>query len=165
MFETTLLNALHPELVQLDCLPTVANVPLTSDDWSETRHDPKHPVYGVFGLYPGSFEPQRSGALLAAAVDWLVKEAFYPRQITVFINSRLLRDLPFIRRVTQCHFPETLVHCHCNLKGHPDDQVRAVAIDLRKLNTLNDDSESQSADENANLNLWPRSRLVLWRKK
>ena len=75
VFETTLLYALHPELVQMDRLPSVANSPLTSDDWSETRHDPKHPVYGVFGPDPRGFEPQRADTLLAAAVDWLADQA------------------------------------------------------------------------------------------
>jgi creatinine amidohydrolase len=75
VFETTLLYALHPELVQMDRLPSVAQTPLTSDDWSETRHDPKHPVFGVFGPDPRGFEPQRAATLLAAAVDWLADQA------------------------------------------------------------------------------------------
>jgi creatinine amidohydrolase len=75
VFETTLLYALHPELVQMDRLPSVAQTPLTSDDWSETRHDPKHPVFGVFGPDPRGFEPQRAATLLAAAVNWLADQA------------------------------------------------------------------------------------------
>jgi creatinine amidohydrolase len=75
VFETTLLYALHPELVQMDRLPSVANAPITSDDWSETRHDPKHPVFGVFGPDPRSLEPQRAATLLATAVDWLADQA------------------------------------------------------------------------------------------
>jgi creatinine amidohydrolase len=75
VFETTLLYAMHPNLVQMDRLPLVAQAPLTSDDWSETRHDPKHPVFGVFGPDPRSFEPLRAATLLTAAVDWLAKQA------------------------------------------------------------------------------------------
>jgi creatinine amidohydrolase len=80
VFETTLLYALHPELVQMDQLPSLANAPLTSDDWSETRHDPQHPVFGVFGPDPRGFEPQRAAKLLAAAVDWLADKAAYSRK-------------------------------------------------------------------------------------
>jgi creatinine amidohydrolase len=75
VFETTLLYALHPELVQMDQLPSLAIAPLTSDDWSEARHDPQHPVFGVFGPDPRGFEPQRAAKLLAAAVDWLADKA------------------------------------------------------------------------------------------
>jgi creatinine amidohydrolase len=75
VFETTLLYALHPDLVQMDRLPSLANAPLTSDDWSEARHDPQHPVFGVFGPDPRSFEPQYAATLLAAAVDWLADRA------------------------------------------------------------------------------------------
>jgi creatinine amidohydrolase len=75
VFETTLLYAMHPNLVQMDRLPSLANVPLTSDDWAESRHNPKHPVFGVVGPDPRSFEPQRAATLLAAAVDWLVNQA------------------------------------------------------------------------------------------
>ncbi len=75
VFETTLLYALHPELVQMDRLPSLTIAPLTSDDWSETRHEPKHPVFGVFGPDPRGFEPQRAASLLAAAVDWLAVKA------------------------------------------------------------------------------------------
>jgi creatinine amidohydrolase len=57
VFETTLLHALHPQLVQLDRLPPLSQAPLTSDDWSESRHDPKHPVWGVFGPDPRGYDP------------------------------------------------------------------------------------------------------------
>jgi creatinine amidohydrolase len=80
VFETTLLYALHPELVQMDHLPSLANASLTSDDWSEARHDPQHPVFGVFGPDPRSFEPHRAAKLLAAAVDWLADKATYSRK-------------------------------------------------------------------------------------
>jgi creatinine amidohydrolase len=74
VFETTLLHALHPELVQIDRLPSLAEVPLTTDDWSKTRHAPNHPVYGVFGPDPRSFDPQQSAPLLASAIRWLVNQ-------------------------------------------------------------------------------------------
>ncbi len=73
-FETTLLYALHPDLVQLNRLPSLKDAPLTTDDWSETRHDPKHPVYGVFGPDPRGFDPNKATPLLEAATNWLVKK-------------------------------------------------------------------------------------------
>jgi creatinine amidohydrolase len=80
VFETTLLYALHPELVQMDQLPSLANTPLTSDDWSEARHDLQHPVFGVFGPDPRGFEPHRALELLTDAVDWLADKAAYSRK-------------------------------------------------------------------------------------
>jgi creatinine amidohydrolase len=64
VFETTRLYALHPELVQMNHFPSLTNAPLTSDDWNETRHDPQHPVFGVFGLDPRGFETHRVAKLL-----------------------------------------------------------------------------------------------------
>jgi creatinine amidohydrolase len=78
VFETTLLYAMHPNLVQINRLPSLTNVPLTSDDWGETRHDPKHPVFGVFGPDPRNFDSSRAATLLSAAADWLADRAAYP---------------------------------------------------------------------------------------
>jgi creatinine amidohydrolase len=78
VFETTLLYAMHLNLVQIDRLPLLTNAPLTTDDWSETRHDPKHPVFGVFGPDPRNFDSSQAATLLAAAVDWLADRAAYP---------------------------------------------------------------------------------------
>jgi creatinine amidohydrolase len=74
VFETTLLYAMHPHLVQIHRLPSLTHVPLTTDDWGETRHDPKHPVFGVFGPDPRNFDPSRATILLADAVDWLAEK-------------------------------------------------------------------------------------------
>jgi creatinine amidohydrolase len=75
VFETTLLCAMHPQLVQMDRLPSLAKVPLTSDDWAASRHNPKHPVFGVVGPDPRNFQPIHAATLLAASVDWLVNQA------------------------------------------------------------------------------------------
>jgi len=73
VFETTLLHALHPDLVQLDRLPSLAEAPLAAGDvWEEGRHDPKHSIWGVVGPDPRSFDPQQAQPLAAAAVEWLV---------------------------------------------------------------------------------------------
>lgn len=75
IFETTLLHALHPDLVQIDRLPvrTPAEPP-EPDPFGEQRHDPAHPLYGVFGPDPRGFEPAHSAALLDALVDWLIEQ-------------------------------------------------------------------------------------------
>ena len=74
VFETTLLFALHPELVRIDLLPSLEDRP-SVDPGGDTsgvhRHDPGHPLWGVFGSDPRRFEPAAAAALLAAHVDWL----------------------------------------------------------------------------------------------
>ena len=73
IFETTLLAALWPELVQLNRLPSLNNAPLAEDDvWEEGRHDPKHPIWGVVGPDPRNFNVAQAKPLLDATVAWLV---------------------------------------------------------------------------------------------
>ncbi len=81
VFETTLLYALHPDLVQIDRLPSLTRAPLTTDDWDESRHDPKHPIFGVFGSDPRSFEPTQAANLLSTAVDWLADKAMFSKNM------------------------------------------------------------------------------------
>jgi creatinine amidohydrolase len=75
LFETTLLYALHPALVQLDRLPSLAEKPLATDDWSGNRHDPDHPIWGVFGPDPRGFDPHKAQGLLDAIVAGLIAHA------------------------------------------------------------------------------------------
>jgi creatinine amidohydrolase len=74
IFETTLLFALRPDLVQLDRLKSLVEAPLTQDDEivGEVRHDPVHPIYGVFGPDPRHLRPEEAKPLLDACVNWLV---------------------------------------------------------------------------------------------
>jgi creatinine amidohydrolase len=75
LFETTLLAALWPELVQLDRLPTLQDAPLApSDIWEEGRHNPEHPIWGVVGPDPRSFKVEHAKPLLDATVAWLVHQ-------------------------------------------------------------------------------------------
>ncbi len=76
IFETTLLAALHPELVQLDRLKSLAMAPLPKgeNDFGEIRHNPDHPIYGVFGPDPRHFNPDNAQPLLEACVNWLVAQ-------------------------------------------------------------------------------------------
>ena len=75
VFETTLLYALHPQLVQLDRLPALADAPLAEHDvWEAGRHDPAHPIWGVIGPDPRRFDPAAAAPLLAECVDWLATQ-------------------------------------------------------------------------------------------
>jgi len=72
VFETTLLYALHPDLVQLGRLPSLADAPLKDDDvWEEGRHDPRHPIWGVVGPDPRKFQPSAAPGLREACVHRL----------------------------------------------------------------------------------------------
>ena len=75
IFETTLLAALWPELVQLDRLQSLSVAPLAEGDvWEEGRHDPKHPIWGVVGPDPRQFKAEQAKPLLDATVRWLIEQ-------------------------------------------------------------------------------------------
>ncbi len=76
IFETTLLAALRPDLVQLDRLKSLKDAPLAlqENDFGEIRHDPHHPIYGVFGPDPRHFRMEKAKPLLEACVKWLVAQ-------------------------------------------------------------------------------------------
>jgi creatinine amidohydrolase len=73
IFETTLLAALHPALVQLDRLPQMST-PANDDPFGLQRHDPKHELYGIFGPDPRLFDPAEAPELLQRSVSWLVSK-------------------------------------------------------------------------------------------
>ncbi len=74
IFETTMLYALWPDRVDLDRLPALdAAHPLT-DDFEDSRHDPTHPIWGVFGPDPRNFDPTAAPALLADVARWLAAQ-------------------------------------------------------------------------------------------
>jgi creatinine amidohydrolase len=74
IFETTLLAAMWPDLVQLERLESLQAAPLAygEDDFGEGRHQPSHPIWGVFGPDPRHFDPKQTKPLLEACVGWLV---------------------------------------------------------------------------------------------
>lgn len=76
LFETTLLAALHPELVQLDKLPPLDTCPLPAgeDVFGLQRHAPDHPLYGIFGPDPRAFQPSAAQELLECSASWLVSK-------------------------------------------------------------------------------------------
>jgi creatinine amidohydrolase len=74
VFETSLLYALRPELVDIGRLPDRTAHPSHDPAGNVTgpqRHDPAHPLWGVFGPDPRDFDTTAAGPLLQTLVDWL----------------------------------------------------------------------------------------------
>jgi creatinine amidohydrolase len=77
LFETSVLSALWPDRVQLQQLPTLDQAPADDPDGDvqgNHRHDPAHPLYGVFGPDPRTFDPTTAGLLLEDLVTWTVEQ-------------------------------------------------------------------------------------------
>ena len=85
VFETSLLSALWPDRVHLDMLPDLQQAPSHDpggDVMGRHRHDPQHPLYGVFGPDPRTFDPDRAQDLLDEIVAWTIN------QVDQFIPDR-----------------------------------------------------------------------------
>jgi creatinine amidohydrolase len=77
LFETTLLSALWPDRVRIDLLPALAEAPSIDPGGNEMgpqRHDPAHPLFGIFGPDPRRFDPATAIPLRDAVVYWLLAE-------------------------------------------------------------------------------------------
>jgi creatinine amidohydrolase len=76
LFETTLLAAMHPHLVQLEKLKPLLEAPLPplEDPFGAVRHNPSHPLYGIFGPDPRHFIQADAEPLLKASVKWLISQ-------------------------------------------------------------------------------------------
>ena len=77
IFETSALYAMWPDRVELDRLPALAEAPSVDpggDVMGSQRHDPTHPLHGVFGPDPRSFEPARAQNLVDELVNWTVAQ-------------------------------------------------------------------------------------------
>jgi creatinine amidohydrolase len=72
-FESLLLQALHPELVDVRRLPDPAAfpVPAEEDPFGANRHLVDHPLHGVFGPDPRQMEPNDAAPLLEYFVNWV----------------------------------------------------------------------------------------------
>lgn len=67
IFETTLVSATWPERIDLNQLPSIAEAPSIDPDGNPMglhRHDPQHPLWGIFGPDPRTFDAQAGPALL-----------------------------------------------------------------------------------------------------
>ncbi len=77
-FETTLLSALWPDRVRIELLPALVEAPGVDpggDEMGAHRHDPAHPLFGIFGPDPRRFDPAEAITLREAMIDWLLAEA------------------------------------------------------------------------------------------
>ena len=73
-FETLLLGAAHPDLVHLEKLPDAAEHPSIDpgdNPYGAHRHEPSHPLWGVFGADPRGVDLGRSSELLASTAGWI----------------------------------------------------------------------------------------------
>ena len=73
-FETLLLDAAHPDLVHLEKLPDAAEHPSIDpgdNPYGAHRHEPSHPLWGVFGADPRGVDLGRSSELLASTAGWI----------------------------------------------------------------------------------------------
>jgi len=85
IFETSLLHALAPGLVQLHRLPSLNELPTDPPgqhgSWNH-RHTPGHPLWGVMGPDPrtANLRPQSQGPqrLLDQVVEWVCREVSAP---------------------------------------------------------------------------------------
>jgi creatinine amidohydrolase len=75
VFETTVLHALWPERVDLAELPPLDPTEPLTDDFADSRHDPDHPLWGVFGPDPRNYDPGRADDALSAIAGWLANQA------------------------------------------------------------------------------------------
>ena len=71
LFETTLLYGLHPDLVQEGRLPARRGGESEADPFGAQRHDPDHPLWGIFGPDPRGFDRAKAAPLVNAIVAHL----------------------------------------------------------------------------------------------
>jgi creatinine amidohydrolase len=75
VFETTVLSALWPERIDLNELAPLDPSNPSVDDWDESRHHEGHPLWGVVGPDPRTFDPQAAQHALTAIATWLADVA------------------------------------------------------------------------------------------
>lgn len=73
-FESLVLHALHPELVNIGKLPEVEAfpAPLGENPFGPDRHREDHPLHGVFGPDPRLMVAADAAPLLENLVEWIV---------------------------------------------------------------------------------------------
>lgn len=77
IYETSVMGALEPELVQLDRLPSLETTPSPDPEgntWGPQRHETSHPLYGIFGDDPRHYDSAQAGRVLDQVIDWLCKQ-------------------------------------------------------------------------------------------
>ncbi|MFB4349305.1 creatininase family protein [Microbacterium sp. CR_7] len=71
-FESLVLHALSPELVDVAALPDPDRFPAPAgeDPYGQDRHRADHPLHGVFGADPRRLDTENAAALLAHLARW-----------------------------------------------------------------------------------------------
>jgi creatinine amidohydrolase len=78
VFETSLLAAMWPGLPQIGRLPSLDDSPAVDpggDSRGAHRHQPGHPLWGIFGPDPRRYQPGDARELLESVVSWLASAA------------------------------------------------------------------------------------------
>jgi creatinine amidohydrolase len=78
VFETSLLAAMWPGLPQIGRLPSLDDSPAVDpggDSRGAHRHQPGHPLWGIFGPDPRRYQPGDAQELLESVVSWLASAA------------------------------------------------------------------------------------------
>jgi creatinine amidohydrolase len=73
LFETTLLYALHPDLVREDRLPAKTTDEDEANPYGVQRHAPDHPLWGTFGPDPRGFDRSRAQPLVDTIAAYLAQ--------------------------------------------------------------------------------------------
>lgn len=77
IFETSVLSQIHPELVKMDNLPTIAEEPannVNGNSKGDHRRDPKNVLFGIFGDDPRNYEENKAKKILQKIINWLISE-------------------------------------------------------------------------------------------
>lgn len=76
-FESLLLHAISPELVNVDALPDPDSFPAPDgeDPYGHDRHRAEHPLHGVFGADPRRLDVETAAPLLEHLVRWTARLA------------------------------------------------------------------------------------------
>lgn len=71
-FESLVLHALEPDLVHVELLPDAEThpAPAGEDPYGATRHEPGHPLHGIFGADPRDLDVASAAPLLDHLVRW-----------------------------------------------------------------------------------------------
>ncbi|GAA1535043.1 creatinine amidohydrolase [Microbacterium ginsengiterrae] len=86
-FESLVLHALHPELVDVTTLPDARThpAPAGEDPYGPDRHRPDHPLHGIFGADPRDLDIDTADPLFTHLVSWVAGLADEGRETTVSI--------------------------------------------------------------------------------
>lgn len=77
IFETSLLNELHPSLVRLNRLPDVDEHPADDPDgnsWGDHRRDPANVLFGILGDDPRHYNKKNGKDLFDTVLTWFVSK-------------------------------------------------------------------------------------------